>query len=106
MPISEELQTQIKAGLPFFGDCYKKFEASVDAVKLDLPAGQLTHVLWHTFASHYMMNGGDILTLQRVLGHGSLAMTMKYAHFSPGHLAEVVLLNPLAAVQLTKKGNP
>nr|WP_231422685.1 tyrosine-type recombinase/integrase [Pseudomonas sp. Leaf59] len=98
VPISEDLQKQIKTELPF-GDCYKKFEASVDAVKLDLPAGQLTHVLRHTFASHYMMNGGDILTLQRVLGHGSLAMTMKYAHFSPGHLAEVVSLNPLSKVE-------
>ncbi|WP_369682536.1 tyrosine-type recombinase/integrase, partial [Pseudomonas reactans] len=31
VPISKKLQKQIKAGLPF-GDCYKKFEASVDAV--------------------------------------------------------------------------
>lgn len=95
VPIGEDLQKQIKASLPF-GDCYKKFGEAVDAVGLDLPPGQLTHVLRHTFASHYMMNGGDILTLQRVLGHASLAMTMKYAHFSPGHLAEVVNLNPLA----------
>ncbi|MBW6123293.1 phage integrase [Pseudomonas aeruginosa] len=95
VPITEDLQKQIKAALPF-GDCYKKFGEAVEAVGLDLPAGQLTHVLRHTFASHYMMNGGDILTLQRVLGHASLAMTMKYAHFSPGHLAEVVNLNPLA----------
>ena len=95
VPISEDLQKQIKAAMPF-GDCYKKFGESVEAVGLELPAGQLTHVLRHTFASHYMMNGGDILTLQRVLGHASLAMTMKYAHFSPGHLAEVVTLNPLS----------
>nr|WP_313403214.1 tyrosine-type recombinase/integrase [Pseudomonas sp.] len=95
VPISEDLQKLIKAALPF-GDCYKKFGDAVEAAGLDLPAGQLTHVLRHTFASHYMMNGGDILTLQRVLGHASLTMTMKYAHFSPGHLAEVVNLNPLA----------
>lgn len=98
VPISDDLQKLIRAALPF-GDCYKKFGEAVVAVKLDLPVGQLTHVLRHTFASHYMMNGGDIITLQRVLGHASLAMTMKYAHFSPGHLAEVVTLNPLTVVQ-------
>lgn len=75
----------------------------MDAIDLELPAGQLTHVLRHTFASHYMMNGEDILTLQRVLGHASLAMTMKYAHFSPGHLAEVVTLNPLATAEIEKE---
>lgn len=104
IPISKDLQTKIKAAMPF-GDCYKKFGDSVDAVGLDLPAGQLTHVLRHTFASHYMMNGGDILTLQRMLGHASLARTMKYAHFSPGHMAEVVNLNPIAVRDKDKEGD-
>lgn len=83
-------------GVLLSSDRQVKVSASGDVLKLELPAGQMTHVLRHTFASHYMMNGGDILTLQRVLGHASLAMTMKYAHFSPGHLAEVVKLNPLS----------
>jgi site-specific recombinase XerD len=71
--------------------------------QIQVSSGSLTHVLRHTFASHYMMKGGDILTLQRVLGHASLAMTMKYAHFSPGHLADVVRLNPLSVPDKLKK---
>lgn len=35
-------------------------------------------------------------TLLRVLGPSPLAMTQKYTYFSPGHLADVVNLNPLA----------
>lgn len=42
-----------------------------------LPPGQKTHVLHHTLASHSMMSGGKILTLQRVLGHALLNMTLR-----------------------------
>lgn len=48
------------------------------------------HALRHTFASHFMMAGGNILTLQKLLGHSTLAMTMRYAHLSPDHLAAEV----------------
>lgn len=60
-----------------------------------LPKGQAAHVLRHTFASHFMMNGGNILTLQRILGHSDIRMTMRYAHLAPDHLKDAVALNPL-----------
>ncbi len=41
------------------------------------------HSLRHTFASHFMMNGGDIYRLQRVLGHKSIIMTERYSHLAP-----------------------
>jgi len=41
------------------------------------------HELRHTFASHWMMKGGDIVKLQRILGHQSLQMTLRYAHYPP-----------------------
>lgn len=44
------------------------------------------HDLRHTYASHYIMNGGGIAELQSLLGHSSPMMTLKYAHLAPGYL--------------------
>ena len=41
------------------------------------------HDLRHTFASHFMMSGGNILTLQKLLGHSSVSVTQRYAHLAP-----------------------
>lgn len=57
---------------------------------------QAAHVLRHTFASYYMMNGGNIIALQRILGHSDIKQTMRYAHLAPDHLEDVVTKNPLA----------
>jgi integrase len=48
------------------------------------------HCCRHTFASHFMMAGGNILTLQKLLGHSTLTMTLIYAHLSPDHMAAEV----------------
>ncbi|MCP4604390.1 MAG: site-specific integrase [Proteobacteria bacterium] len=45
------------------------------------------HDLRHTFASFWVMNSGDIFKLQKILGHQSLEMTMRYAHLSPDAFA-------------------
>jgi integrase len=42
------------------------------------------HVLRHTFASHAVMRGIPIRQVQEWLGHGSIVVTMKYAHLSKG----------------------
>lgn len=41
------------------------------------------HDLRHTFASHWVLNGGDIFRLQKILGHKSITMTQRYAHLAP-----------------------
>ena len=44
------------------------------------------HNLRDTFASHLIMNGVDILTVSRYLGHSNIRITEKYyGHLSPGH---------------------
>ena len=45
------------------------------------------HKLRDTFASQFMMNGGNIYELQKILGHSSIDMTQIYAHLSPDHLS-------------------
>jgi len=40
------------------------------------------HDLRHTFASQWVMKGGDLFKLQKILGHQSVQMTMRYAHLA------------------------
>jgi integrase len=58
----------------------------------------MAHILRHTFASHFIMNGGNIVALQKILGHSSLNVTMKYSHLAPDYLQQAVLFNPIAKV--------
>ncbi|OGP10912.1 MAG: hypothetical protein A2048_05490 [Deltaproteobacteria bacterium GWA2_45_12] len=44
------------------------------------------HGLRHTYASHYMMNGGNLYDLQKFLGHSNISTTERYAHFSRLHI--------------------
>lgn len=83
-----------RLGQSSFTDAYSTFTRRLYDSGIALPKGQRTHILRHTFASHYIMNGGNILALQRILGHSSLLMTMKYSHLAPDFLNEILEKNP------------
>jgi site-specific recombinase XerD len=109
-PIDDELANEIRefhtsknkgcASNRIFKSSVGAFRMAIKESGIALLPGQLTHVLRHTFASHFVMNGGNILTLQKVLGHRDLKTTMIYAYLSPEHLQEAKFLYPLSRLTL------
>jgi integrase len=71
----------------FPGLTYKRLseQFSRAAKKAGLP-GVTFHTLRHTFASYAAMNGVDLYTLAKLLGHRDLAQVQRYAHLSRSHL--------------------
>lgn len=62
------------------------------------------HDLRHTFASHFVMRGGNIKDLQEILGHRNIAMTMRYAHLSQEHKKKAV--NLLVGLTTSSENSP
>jgi site-specific recombinase XerD len=48
------------------------------------------HDLRHTFASRLVMAGVDLRTVQELLGHKTIGMTVRYSHLAPTHLHEAI----------------
>ncbi len=48
------------------------------------------HDLRHTFASRLVMAGVDLRSVQELLGHKTIAMTVRYSHLAPTHLQEAI----------------
>jgi len=58
------------------------------------------HVLRHTFATQLAMRGTPLNIVQALLGHASIATTMRYAHVAPSALRTAIdMLNPRQMLQ-------
>ncbi|EIY1343145.1 MULTISPECIES: phage integrase [Enterobacter] len=100
VPISDDIARIIKdrESGRLFRVSYKTFRLRMKEAKPNLPDGQAAHALRHTFATHFMMKGGNIIALQRILGHADISQTMVYAHFAPDYLLDAVSYNPLSGM--------
>jgi integrase len=64
------------------------------AAESGIPDLTRVHTLRHTYASHLVMNGVDLPTVSKLMGHSDIETTMIYAHLAPDHLANAVTKLP------------
>ena len=64
---------------------HRIFHAAKDRAGIAKAGG--IHALRHAFATHLLEGGVDVHTIQRLMGHGSLATTARYFHLAQKHLS-------------------
>jgi integrase len=78
-----------------FGQVTRSFQSACKRAGI---ANFRFHDLRHTFASYYVMRGGSLKALQKILGHKKIEMTMRYSHLSKEFAREEIqIMNGLTA---------
>lgn len=102
IPLSPNLFNEItslskgkKNNQRLFKDSYREFRRVIQKSNTGIPEWQLTHILRHTFSAHFLINGGSLPALQKILGHKMISTTMRYLSILPNDVAEARLFNPL-----------
>ena len=76
---SRNLQTYIsKKLLPILNELFNS-----ELEKNDIQNRAVIHTLRHTFASHLAINGTPIFTIQKLMNHKDINMTLRYAKLAP-----------------------
>jgi site-specific recombinase XerD len=74
-----------------------------DAAAKDAKLADFTwHCLRHTFASRLVMAGVDLRTVQELMGHKTIQMTVRYAHLAPQH--QFLAVQRLCDTEAVQKG--
>jgi integrase len=68
-------------------DIRKRFHRALREAGIE---GFVFHDLRHTFASHLVMVGVDLVSVKEFLGHADLKMTLRYAHLAPDYKREAI----------------
>ncbi|WP_153368995.1 tyrosine recombinase [Candidatus Phytoplasma sacchari] len=80
--------------------CYKIFKSKLKLTNLKL--NYSPHSLRHSFATHLLENGIDLISLQNILGHKDISTTQIYTHISQKYLKKIYLQYHPRAIQNNK----
>jgi integrase len=75
-----------KTGKPYT-DLKRGWQSALEKARIN---GMRFHDLRHTFASHFLMNGGDLYTLKEILGHKDITTTSRYLTITTEHKSKAM----------------